>query len=487
MTGHPNSDHAAVDYFATDELLGRLPPEAPEDPPGLRRDILDELADHLHCAAVREAAAGYSHDETRCRVLARFGSPAAIALRLWLDAQKGQRLMQRFTLGAAVTSTVLSLVALAAIVLMLSQQSKLLGAMTENAAALNELAAKFDASPPEPNQSSQQTDVTGSRKREEEGNCFIVFVLDEATGKPVRAVVTAKQIGGVNPTVFSDLPGTKSIVPVIERGSYALNITTESGFETSLTRKATPFEPTIVSLTVPSNPIARTGVVNVTGKFDVTWNVAIDEADTTDWLRPKPDESFALLITPIFEVYEKEGSDLWWSPSEFNDTIKQEHAEPVRFLRLGDGRLYRVTGGPDRPVGVVEGIPLRNRTFQLNGDETTTTLLDADFQLPIGTYQMMLQPVALPAGVDPASLDSVRLLAYDEDILQMSTDDPRPLSPNEAFRRDSLASVNFAATQRVTVQEDATAIIDLTFNPAAFDYEAAREQSRAAKQNGGFF
>ena len=48
-----------------------------------RRDVADELADHLDAAASRESRPGESEDETRRRVLGRFGSVAAAVLRCW--------------------------------------------------------------------------------------------------------------------------------------------------------------------------------------------------------------------------------------------------------------------------------------------------------------------------------------------------------------------------------------------------------------------
>ena len=88
-------------------LEAALPPPADDDPPGLRAAIADELADHLACAAAREAAAGRPAAETAARVLDRFGDPRRLAVRLFLDATKGSRLMQRFTLGLSAATLAL--------------------------------------------------------------------------------------------------------------------------------------------------------------------------------------------------------------------------------------------------------------------------------------------------------------------------------------------------------------------------------------------
>ncbi len=87
------------------DLAARLPEEGDPDrsgPPGssdLRTDILDELEDHLQCAMDREAIGTTDPDVARRRVLDRFGNPATVARRLWLDAMKEQLMNQRFAIG----------------------------------------------------------------------------------------------------------------------------------------------------------------------------------------------------------------------------------------------------------------------------------------------------------------------------------------------------------------------------------------------------
>lgn len=90
-----------------DDIAAELPPPRDDEPASLRRDIIDELADHLACALERErqrgemtpSAAGTSPWQ---RVLDRFGSPAAIALQLWRQAMQESLFMQRLVLLAAI-------------------------------------------------------------------------------------------------------------------------------------------------------------------------------------------------------------------------------------------------------------------------------------------------------------------------------------------------------------------------------------------------
>ena len=90
-----------------DDIAAELPPPRDDEPASLRRDIMDELADHLACALERErqreemtpSAAGTSPWQ---RVLDRFGSPPAIALQLWRQAMQESLFMQRLVLLAAI-------------------------------------------------------------------------------------------------------------------------------------------------------------------------------------------------------------------------------------------------------------------------------------------------------------------------------------------------------------------------------------------------
>jgi len=107
------------------DLTADLPPPRDDEPASLRQDIVDELADHLECALRRELLASGRPEpcETASgdssfrpewqRVLTRFGNPAAIARRLWLDAMKeklmAQRIMTAASLIAAVAACVLVL------------------------------------------------------------------------------------------------------------------------------------------------------------------------------------------------------------------------------------------------------------------------------------------------------------------------------------------------------------------------------------------
>ena len=85
------------------EVVGEgFGPHREGEPAGLRRDIIDELTDHLDCAMRRELVAAPDERAAEQKVLARFGDPRQIARRLWLDAMKETIMSQRIMLGVVV-------------------------------------------------------------------------------------------------------------------------------------------------------------------------------------------------------------------------------------------------------------------------------------------------------------------------------------------------------------------------------------------------
>jgi len=85
-----------------DTLSVLLPPPRDDEPAGLRQDILDELGDHLSSSYQRELLRGVDPAAARARVLERFGDPAAVARRLWIDAMKGKIMAQRVLVGTCL-------------------------------------------------------------------------------------------------------------------------------------------------------------------------------------------------------------------------------------------------------------------------------------------------------------------------------------------------------------------------------------------------
>jgi hypothetical protein len=92
-----------------ESLSAELPAPRDDEPDGLRDDIVDELADHLACAYRGELLRGADPATARERALKRFGDPAAVARRLWLDAMKGKIMAQRALVISCVLLTLICL------------------------------------------------------------------------------------------------------------------------------------------------------------------------------------------------------------------------------------------------------------------------------------------------------------------------------------------------------------------------------------------
>jgi hypothetical protein len=92
-----------------DTLSTLMPRPRDDEPASLRQDILDELGDHLACAYNRELLRGANSQQARQRVLIRFGDPAAVARRLWLDAMKGKIMAQRVLIATCLLVMLASL------------------------------------------------------------------------------------------------------------------------------------------------------------------------------------------------------------------------------------------------------------------------------------------------------------------------------------------------------------------------------------------
>ncbi|MBX3177066.1 MAG: hypothetical protein KF886_06895 [Candidatus Hydrogenedentes bacterium] len=99
-----------------------FPARHPREPGGLRQDILDEIADHLACAAERELERGNDDEESvRRRVLEQFGDPDAIARKLWWDHMREIIMREWIQTGVMVVLAVAGIAGVAFMGLMLRQ------------------------------------------------------------------------------------------------------------------------------------------------------------------------------------------------------------------------------------------------------------------------------------------------------------------------------------------------------------------------------
>ena len=79
------------------DVVADLPAPLDDEPPSVRQDIADELADHLACAFRRELIRNSDDAAAQERTLDRFGNPQRVAYRLWFQAMWGHIMLNRFT------------------------------------------------------------------------------------------------------------------------------------------------------------------------------------------------------------------------------------------------------------------------------------------------------------------------------------------------------------------------------------------------------
>ena len=203
------------------DIASDLPAPREDEPESLRSDIIDELADHLQCAAAREqflAAAAHEpadpplYNEIRDRVLARFGNPAAVARRLWWDAMQETVMGQRFSLvmqGLMAAAVVMMCVFVwrmitdnartqAALIAQLQQaQSELLNSQRESNALLAERLSALAVPSGDPIENSDWLPLS--------------FRLVDEAGSPVAGSISisteAGDVGRVRESLTADANG----------------------------------------------------------------------------------------------------------------------------------------------------------------------------------------------------------------------------------------------------------------------------------------
>lgn len=89
-----------------------LPAPRDDEPASLRKDIEDELRDHLQSALRRQLLQTPDADQAQGIVLGRFGNPRAIARQLWFDALKEKMMSQRLVVGLMVVMTLVCVASL---------------------------------------------------------------------------------------------------------------------------------------------------------------------------------------------------------------------------------------------------------------------------------------------------------------------------------------------------------------------------------------
>lgn len=208
------------------ELAAELPAPRDDDPPSLRQDILDELADHLHCAMTRELLRGADRETARDRVIKRFGNPADVARRLWLQATWRKIMIQRLMIGAIAVLGILCVTLALGIGWTIRQQSLVAAeqqrTMAEMMRRVTELAERTNQSMSvQPNSEPSVSSI------------LIRLTLDAPDGPPAEGFTsTLAQLGfdrGKSMSEQTDANGSADF-GYCEPGRYEITIQTPWGF-----------------------------------------------------------------------------------------------------------------------------------------------------------------------------------------------------------------------------------------------------------------
>jgi hypothetical protein len=296
------------------DIAAELPAPRDDEPESLRRDIVDELADHLQCALHRELLAnqasprrqsGDSHSEQPARqhpqtdvwgspnhawqqVLTRFGNPATIARRLWFDAMK-ERLMAQKTMAAALVLAAVALCVMTAMTWSRSREDRqfLLETfaanreMMQQMSRLQEQMLRDSQANQEALKSLATADVTNPEWVRDE----VIVHLDSLDGPPaagvdVRLTPNGSNTGAMEVTASTDANGRANL-GLLRAARYLLTIRSPGGelvADSVSVYPGMPFSDVVVMPSAPCMPVDVT--------VNVEWPKGLDGSDV--WLLMSP-------------------------------------------------------------------------------------------------------------------------------------------------------------------------------------------------------
>ena len=205
------------------ELSARLPPSRDDEPPSLRQDILDELADHLACAKHREMLTTNDEAKAEQRVLDKFGDPREVARKLWFQAMWSRIMSQRWLLSGTGVLVAICLCLTGTVLWQMqhqraamAEQQRLIAETLAQMARLSEAKANESPQPPPaPTPSSIK----------------VKLAFDKPDSPPaVGFLVSLKRLGVDNqfgPEVLSDDQGMVDF-GYFEPAKYAIVVSTNS-------------------------------------------------------------------------------------------------------------------------------------------------------------------------------------------------------------------------------------------------------------------
>ena len=248
-----------------DEQAAHLPPPRADEPANLRREIIDELSDHLTCARKREQLAGgpQTEEAIQHRVLNRFGDPAAVARKLWFDWMWEKTMTQRILTGVCILLAVVTCAALAFAWVSINRQQDLIAELQSTSQTqLQEQQKQFERLLGRSERMLLQNSAKPSPSMEW-NPIELKFVGAKENGPPLPGVNVTLEISaegsGIPPLQgVSDAQGIVRFERV-HYGIYRLRITTPSGEFDTRTLTQQPGEAlstTIICPYPPGKPVA---------------------------------------------------------------------------------------------------------------------------------------------------------------------------------------------------------------------------------------
>jgi hypothetical protein len=292
-----------------DEHAAHLPPPRADEPASLRREIIDELSDHLICARKREQLAGGSQtaEVIQQRVFDRFGDPAEVARKLWLDWMWEKIMTQRILVGLCALLTVVTCAALAFAWVSINRQHDLIADMKlTSQAQLEQQQKHFE----------RLLAATQNNKAPSDWNPVeLRFVKGKDDGPPAEGIKVTVSIKA-SETGIPDMEAVSNDQGVVrfERvryGSYTMRVSNTVGESFSSNFTLQPGEGLTRTVVCPEPPTQPSQVFP-----RIVWPQ--DLADRPLWFRFQAGE-----------VYRPVESTRWYSPVPMFDADVSRHKEAV--------------------------------------------------------------------------------------------------------------------------------------------------------------
>jgi hypothetical protein len=310
-------------------LAADLPAPRDDEPADLRRDIVDELADHLHCAVDRERQraalegsdpALTDKDQLWARVVARFGHPARIARQLWWDAMKEKIMSQRTQTVTLVVMALFCIVSLTITFVTMADNRRL------NQEVMLQLKRLADR--PEP----QAVIHTTNEGPSEWNNLQVRCVWGTEEGSPAEGVEVefssrSENTAGIPPgSATTGEDGVADLGQVLY-GTYEIEIATPSGYVHHRSVDVRPGQDLVVTVVCPEG--TELAPVTLTNNFD--WSALPDALRERAWL--------------VCEVYDVPsgytmsslGPDPWQTNRSFEWPTAMQADEALGYSRNGIG------------------------------------------------------------------------------------------------------------------------------------------------------